>query len=144
MDGKINEWLQKYEPIQDIALHEEIHTEILTDNVENLALQRTGIEDMDLPYVSMSGWMKQYQYMLLLKSESESDKQRLTNLDWLDDLQDWLYEMNRLRDYPVLENKQIVDISTANALTMETSEDGATSVYGLQLYVDVIGGINRD
>lgn len=141
MDGKINEWLQKYEPIKEIALYEEVHTEELTDNLKNLALQRTGIEDMDLPYVSMTGWKKQYQYMLLLKSESESDKQRLTNLDWLDDFQDWLYEMNRLRDYPILDKKQIVEVTSANALTMETSEDGAVSVYGLQLYFDVIGGL---
>lgn len=141
MDGIINQWLQKYEPINEIALTEEIHTEELTDNVKNLALQRTGIADMTLPYVSMTGWKKQYQYMLLLKSESESDKQRLTNLDWLDDFQDWLYERNRLRDYPILENKQIVEVSSANALTIETSDDGSISVYGLQIYFDVIGGM---
>lgn len=141
MDGIINQWLQKYEPINEIALTEEIHTEELTDNVKNLALQRTGIADMTLPYVSMTGWKKQYQYMLLLKSESESDKQRLTNLDWLDDFQDWFYERNRLRDYPILENKQIVEVSSANALTIETSDDGSISVYGLQIYFDVIGGM---
>ncbi|MEI3508689.1 MAG: hypothetical protein V8R01_06295 [Bacilli bacterium] len=44
MDSKINEWLQDYKPINDIAVIEEIHSERLTNNVKNLALQRTGFK----------------------------------------------------------------------------------------------------
>ena len=136
MDEKINQWLQQYEPINEIAQIEEIHYDSLTDNVKNLALQRTGFENLPLKYVTDKGWYRQYQYMLLLKSESEIDEQRLTNLDWLDDLSDWLEEQKG--NYPNLgNNKEIKEVSCANALTYEESEDGAISVYSLQIYFNI-------
>lgn len=138
MDSKINAWLQTYEPINDIAIVEEIHSERLTDNVKNLALQRTGFDNSPLKYVTDRGWFRQYQYMLLLKSSSEDDIQRLTNLDWLDDFSDWLDEQNRTKNYPDLgDNKKVESVSCANALTYQESEDGAVSVYSLQLYFDI-------
>ena len=138
MDNKINEWLQKYEPINEIALIEEIHNEKLSDSVKNLALQRTGVESLPLKYVGDTGWYRQYQYMLLLKSESEIDEQRLTNLGWLDDLSDWLAEKNSKQDFPDLENnKKIIEVGCANALTYEQSEDGSISVYMLQLFFNI-------
>ena len=138
MDSKINAWLQTYEPINDIAIVEEIHSERLTDNVKNLALQRTGFDNSPLKYVTDRGWFRQYQYMLLLKSSSEGDIQRLTNLDWLDDFSDWLVEQNKTKNYPVLDdNKVVKNVSCANALTYQESEDGAISVYSLQIYFDI-------
>ena len=138
MDDKINQWLQTYEPIQIIAQIENIHSERLTENTKNLALQRTGFEELPLKYVTNKGWYRQYQYMLLLKSESEEDTQRLTNLDWLDQFSDWLSEQNTNKNYPILEdNKKIINVSCANALTYQESEDGSISVYSLQLYFDI-------
>lgn len=138
MDDKINQWLQTYEPIQIIAQIEDIHSERLTENTKNLALQRTGFEELPLKYVTDRGWYRQYQYMLLLKSESEEDAQRLTNLEWLDQFSDWLSEQNTNKNYPILEdNKKIINVSCANALTYQESEDGSISVYSLQLYFDI-------
>lgn len=138
MDDKINQWLQTYEPIQIIAQIEDIHSERLTENTKNLALQRAGFEELPLKYVTDKGWYRQYQYMLLLKSESEEDTQRLTNLDWLDQFSDWLSEQNTNKNYPILEdNKKIINVSCANALTYQESEDGSISVYSLQLYFDI-------
>lgn len=138
MDNKINQWLQTYEPINEIAMTEEIHSERLTDNVKNLALQRTGFEELELKYITDTGWYRQYQYMLLLKSESEIDEQRLNNLDWLDAFSDWLVEQNKTKNYPQLEDNKIVkNVSCANALTYQESEDGAVSVYSLQIYFDI-------
>ena len=138
MDSQINKWLQTYEPINEIAMVEDIHSEEISDNVKNLALQRTGYEVLPLKYITSRGWYRQYQYMLLLKSESEIDEQRLTNLDWLDKLSDWLDIQNRKQNFPILDDNMKVDsVSCANALTYETSEDGAVSVYSLQLYINV-------
>ncbi len=138
MDNAINDWLLQYEPIKEIA--EMIHTEELPDMENSLALQRSGVENLPLKYVSERGWYRQYQYVLLLKSNSEDDLQRLENLDWLDDLSDWIDEQNCLRNYPILENKQIKEVSCANAITFETSEDGSISTYYLQLYFNIKGG----
>ena len=66
MDNILNNWLQTYEPINEIAMTEEIHSERLSENVKNLALQRTGFEPLPLRYVTDRGWYRQYQYMLLL------------------------------------------------------------------------------
>lgn len=138
MDEKINEWLQEYEPIEDIAQIEEIHYDNVTDTVKNLALQRTGFENLPLKYITNRGWYRQYQYMLLLKSESEIDEQKLTNLDWLDDFSDWLAEQNRNKNFPILEDGKVVDeVSCANALTYEESDDGSISVYSLQIYFNI-------
>lgn len=138
MDNKINEWLQTYEPINDIAIIEEIHNERLTDNTRNLALQRTGFENLPLKYITDTGWFRQYQYMLLLKSDSEIDEQRLNNLDWLDDFSDWLAEQNKIKNFPILDDNKIVkNVSCANALTYEENEDGTISVYSLQIYFDI-------
>lgn len=138
MDNQINKWLQQYEPIKEIAMMEEIHTERVTENVKNLALQRTGFEVLPMKYITDKGWNRQYQYMLLLKSESEIDEQRLTNLDWLDNFSDWLAVQNRQRNFPNLEDsKQVTNVSCANALTYQEDENGAVSVYSLQIYFDI-------
>lgn len=138
MDSAINDWLLQYEKIKEIA--EIIHTEELPDKVETLALQRSGVESLPLKYVSEKGWYRQYQYILLLKSNSEDDLQRLENLDWLDGLSDWLDEQNQSRNYPVLESRQVKKVSCANAITYETNEDGSISTYYLQLYFNIKGG----
>lgn len=138
MDNILNQWLQTYEPINEIAMTEEIHSERLSENVKNLALQRTGFETLPMRYISDRGWFRQYQYMLLLKSESEIDTQRLTNLDWLDDFSNWFMNKNNTKDFPVLEdNMKIVSVDCANALTYEESEDGTISVYSLQIYFNI-------
>ena len=138
MDELINQWLQTYEPISEIAEYEEIHNERGTDVIKNLALQRTGFENLPLKYITDSGWYRQYQYMLLLKSNSEIDEQRLANLDWLDKFSNWIEEQKKARNLPQLEDGRIVkNVSCANALTYQESEDGAISVYSLQLYFDI-------
>lgn len=139
MDKSINDWLLKYEPIKEIA--EMIHTEELPDETETLALQRSSVESLTVKYINEKGWYKQYQYVLLLKSNSEDDIQRLKNLDWLDDLSDWIHQKNISNDYPILKNKQVKNVSCANAITYDTNEDGSISTYYLQLYFDVKGGI---
>ena len=135
----INDWLLEYEAIKEIA---EIHTEELPDKSESLALQRTGVENLPTKYIGGKSWYRQYQYILLLKSNSEDDIQRINNLDWLDDLSDWIDKQNHLRNYPILENKKVKQVSCANAITFETSEDGSVSVYYLQLYFNIKGGEN--
>lgn len=138
MDNKINAWLQTYEPINEIAMTEEIHIEGVSESVKNLALQRAGFEELPLRYVTDKGWLRQYQYMLLLKSESEIDEQRLTNYDWLDGLSDWLTLQNKNKNFPQLEDgKEVKEVSCANALNYEQSEDGAISVYSLQIYFNI-------
>lgn len=139
MDSAINEWLLQYEHIKEIA--EMIHTEELPDQTDTLALQRNGVENLALKYVGEKGWYRQYQYILLLKANSEDDIQRLNNLDWLDDLSDWIDKQNQSKNYPTLENKKIKQVSCANAITYESEEDGSISTYYLQLYFNVRGGI---
>lgn len=138
MDEAINRWLQTYEPINDIAIIEEIHYNGLSETDKNLALQRTGFEELPLKYVTDTGWFRRYNYMLLLKSESEIDEQRLTNLSWLDDLSMWLAEQNKNKNFPTLDKgREVRYVSCANALTYDESEDGALSVYSLQLYFNI-------
>lgn len=139
MDSAINEWLLQYEHIKEIA--EMIHTEELPDQTDTLALQRSGVENLGLKYVGEKGWYRQYQYILLLKANSEDDIQRLNNLDWLDDLSDWIDKQNQSKNYPTLENKKVKQVSCANAITYESEEDGSISTYYLQLYFNVRGGI---
>lgn len=130
----INKWLLQYEPITKIAEYEDIHTEEVTDTVKNLALQRTGIEEISRYF---KGKKEQYQYMLFLKSESEDDIARITNLDWLDDFRDWIETQIQKRNFPIIQGKEVKMIKSANTLTYEVSEDGTISVYSLQLYFDI-------
>lgn len=134
MTSAINKWLLQYEPILEIAQYEDIHTEELTDTVKNLALQRTGIE---LIAKYMVGKKEQYQYMLLLKSESEDDLARISNLDWLDDFRDWIEIQVKNKNFPKIEGKTVSNISSANTLTYEVNEDGTISTYSLQIYFDI-------
>ena len=130
----INKWLLQYEPITEIAEVEDIHTEEVTDTVKNLALQRTGIEELAR---YMVGKKEQYQYMLFLKSESEDDRARINNLDWLDDFRDWIEVQVKNKNFPIIEGKTVSNVSSANTLTYEVSEDGSISVYSLQIYFDI-------
>jgi len=138
LDKQINLWLQRYEPINEIAQFEKIHYDSVSTSVKNLALQRTGFENLPLKYITSRGWYRQYSYMLLLKGESEIDEQKLVNLDWLDNLSDWLDEQNKNKTFPELEEgKKVISVSCANALTYDESEDGSESVYSLQLYFNI-------
>lgn len=130
----INKWLLQYEPITEIAEIEDIHTEEVTDTVKNLALQRTGIEELARYIVAKK---EQYQYMLLLKSESEDDIARINNLNWLDDFRDWIELQVKNKNFPIIEGKTVSNVSSANTLTYEVSEDGSISVYSLQIYFDI-------
>lgn len=130
----INKWLLQYKPITEIAEYEDIHTEELTDTVNNLALQRTGIEELARYF---QGKKEQYQYMLFLKSESEDDIARVNNLDWLDDFRDWIEIQVRNRNFPQIEGKNVVNITSANTLTYEVNDDGSISTYSLQIYFDI-------
>lgn len=126
-------------PIKEIA--DIIHTEELSDNEIRLALQRSKVEKLQLNYITDKGWYRKYQYVLLLKSNSEDDIQRLKNLDWLDNLSDWIEKQNYLKNYPNLENKQIKEISCDNAIKTETNKDGLVISYYLQFYFNIRGGI---
>lgn len=144
-DYIINQWLKTYTPISEIAQIEEIHSENVSENVKNLALQRTGFEELPMRYITDTGWFRQYQYMLLLKSESEIDEQKLTNLDWLDKFCDWFDNKNNSKDFPNLgNNKKVVEVGCANALTYETSEDGSVSVYSLQIYFNIRKNVTNE
>lgn len=140
MDNKINQWLQQFEIVQEISRYEEIHSQYVTDEVKNLAMQRTGWTNLPKKYVTDKCSYRQYQYMLLLKSESESDIQRLDNYDWLDELSYLLDKANRDRKFPILDDGKIYEISCANSYTIQDSEDGSQSVYSLEIYVNVKGG----
>lgn len=132
----INEWLLTYEPITEIA--ETIYTEELPEDTQTLALQRNGVESLPFRYITEKGWYRQYQYILLLKTNSEDNNQRIDNLDWLDKLSDWIDVQNKNNNYPVLsEDKKVDEVSCANALTYETNENGATSIYYLQIYFNI-------
>lgn len=136
MDSILNEWLQGCQTITEIA--ETIHIESVEDSNKSLALQRTGYENLPKRYITDKGWYRQYQYMLLLKSESEIDEQRLDNYNSLDEISNWLDNKNRLKDYPDLgSDKEVTQVSCANALSYEIGEDGAITTYYLQLYFDV-------
>lgn len=130
----INKWLLQYEPITEIAKIEDIHTEELTDTVKNLSLQRTGIEELQR---YMQGKKEQYQYMLYFKSESEGDKSRINNLDWLDDFRDWIEIQVKNRNFPIIEGKTVSNITSANTLTYQVNDDGSITTYSLQLYFDI-------
>lgn len=130
----INKWLLQYEPITEIAQYEDIHTEEVTDTVKNLALQRTGTEELVRYF---KGKKEQYQYMLFLKSESEDDIARINNLDWLDDFRDWIEIQVQKRNFPNIEGKNITFVRSANTLTYEVNDDGTISTYSLQIYFDI-------
>lgn len=133
----INEWLLQYEPILDIA---DVHTEELPDDTNVLSLQRSGVEPLANRYITEKGWNRQYQYILLLKNFSESDLQRLTNIEWLDDLSRWVHTQKVNRNMPEIEGMTVYDVSCANAITYETDEEGAISTYYIQLYFNIKGG----
>lgn len=138
MDSKIIEWLQTYEPINEIAMVEETHSERLTDSRTNLTLQRIGFDEQDKKYITDSGWIRNYQYNLFLKSESEVDLQRLSNLDWLDEFSDWLAEQNKAKNFPELDDgKKVTNVSCANALTYQENDDGSISVYSLEITFEI-------
>ena len=132
----INTWLLQYEKIQEIAV---IHTEELPDKTQSLSLERAGTEVLKNKYIGEKCWRKEYQYLLLLKTDSETDKQRLDNLDWLDDLAQWIHDKKIKRQFPIIEDKEVYDIRCANEIVQSTSEDGSIGVYYIQIFFDIKG-----
>lgn len=127
----LNNWLLQYEPILEIA--DTIHTGELGDNINNLALQRLAVDITQ----QIIGQKKMYTYALYIKSESENDTDRTTNLDWLDDLSDWILNQNRSGNLPTFENKVCVKINCDGGLSYITSEDGAITDYYIQIYITI-------
>lgn len=68
MDKAINEWLLKYEPIKKIA--KMIHTEELPEETDTLALQRSGVENLPLKYITDNRpWYRPISICIAFKSK---------------------------------------------------------------------------
>lgn len=129
-DGILN-WLETYDKISEIG---KVHAEDLTEDVKNIALQRTG-------KTTLQKWLKggkyELQFMLWLKNYSESDAQRIQSLGILDDFSDWANRQCKLGNVPYLDSKKSVyKITTTNILLMTKNQDGTIADYGIQLYID--------
>lgn len=131
-DGMIA-WLDTYDKIAEIG---ETHSETLSENIKNIALQRTGKEDIKKFLV---GGKYQLQFMLWLKNFSEDDINRIQSLGLLDDFSEWANKQVQLGNIPNIgQNKTVYQISTTNILLMNENEDGTIGDYGIQLYVNYL------
>lgn len=135
----INDWLLTYEKITEFA--ELIHTEELEDDIKNLALQRSGVVAMSTKYVGERCWYRQYNHILYIKKPSESDEQRLENLDWLDDFVDWFNQQIRNNNFPKIKDKKVTEMGCNDELAFEKDENGTITDYYIQLYFIIKGGI---
>lgn len=131
MTEGILEWLDTYNRISEIG---ETHVEDLTEDIKNIALQRTG-------QTTIQKWLRggkyELQFMLWLKNYSESDAQRIQSLGILDDFSEWAKSQCKLGNVPDLgENKSVYNITTTNILLMSRNQDGTIADYGIQLYID--------
>lgn len=133
----INDWLLTYEDIESFAV---VNTEILPDETKTLALQRTGVTDIGKRYIFDTRWIRQYEYSLLVKFNSENNTQILDNLDFLDKFSEWLEEQNIKRNFPILEDKTVLSVNCENAITYEQDEIGEESIYYIQIYFKIRGG----
>ena len=127
----INDWLLT-RPL--ISENYDIDIEELPDGTKMLALQRSGVELIKRYY---KGRKEEYQYMLFLKENSEGNELKTANFDWLDDLVDDIYEQVENRNFPIIENKQVISMRCANQITYEVNEDGTISNYAVQLYFTI-------
>lgn len=134
----ISDWLLTYEKIKEFT--EIIHIEELTDKVDTLALQRTGVERLADRYIGEKDIRKEYGYILMLKLDSESDEQRENALDWLDELGEWIEAKNIARDLPKTENKKCYKALCSNELSYETDSETKVTIYYIQLAFDFKGG----
>ena len=129
-EGILN-WLETYDKISEIG---RVHTENLTEDIKNIALQRTG-------KTTIQKWIKggkyELQFMLWLKNYSESDAQRIQSLGILDEFSDWVNKQCQIGNVPYLDdNKSVYKITTTNILLMSRNQDGTIADYGIQLYID--------
>ena len=127
----INDWLLT-RPL--ISENYDIEIEELPDGTKMLALQRSGVELITRYF---KGRKEEYQYMLFLREDSEGDELKTANFDWLDDLVDDIYEQVENRNFPKIDNKQVISMRCANQITYEVNEDGTISNYAVQLYFTI-------
>lgn len=133
----INDFLLQYENIKKFA---QINVEELPDSSDSLALQRTGVERLAPRYIGEQYFRKQYQYMLLIKLDSEDNEQRKKALNWLDKLGKWI-ETNKIkRNFPTTENRVFYDMGCSNELSYETDSESKVTIYYIQLYFNVKEG----
>ena len=129
----IIKWLESFPEIKEIG---EIHSETLSENIKNIALQRTGKETI-AKY--LKGGKYQLQFMLWLKNYSEDDIYRIQSLGLLDKFSDWAGAQMINNNIPKIgEDKSVYAIETSNILLMSESEDGTIGDYGIQLYINYI------
>lgn len=129
----ILKWLETFPKIAEIG---ELHSETLSENVKNIALQRTGKETISKYLV---GGKFQLQFMLWLKNYSEDDINRIESLGLLDLFSEWASEQIINNNIPQIgEDKTVYSIETSNILLMNESEDGIIGDYGIQLYINYI------
>jgi hypothetical protein len=131
MTQGILDWLDTYDNINEIG---ETHVEELTENVKNIALQRTGKTTIKK---WLNGGRYELQFMLWLKNYSESDAQKIQSLGILDDFSEWAGVQCKKGNVPYLgDNKSVYNITTTNILLMTKNQDGTIGDYGIQLYID--------
>ena len=130
----INDWLLQYDKIKEFA---EIYTEELPDGVDSLALQRTAVERLPARYIAERFLRREYQYLLLLKLDSEENSQRRKALKWLDDLGKWIEKQKVQKNVPKISGYSCYDLRCSNELSYETDTETKVTTYYIQLYFDL-------
>lgn len=114
----IKEWLEQNELLK-------IETEILGSEIGDLSLSKTP-ENTVIKFINGSELRTEY-YMFFARQSTQLEIERITNDEFLESLELWVWNKNQERNFPILDEKrkcENISISSSFYLFEENEEEG--------------------
>lgn len=129
----IIDWLKGYE---NIDINEEITTDMLKAQSAAFGMFKTPEKNVE-NYNDGSQLITEY-YLFLVRQDSQLDAERVSNNQWLEDLEDWVDQKNFNEDYPILKkNCSCQNIEISSPYYMQSTE-GEEAVYQLSVGIQYL------
>lgn len=118
----IKQWLYKNGTIE---IDEKINTEILGNELGALSLSKMP-DNVIIHFIGGSELRTEY-YMFFVRKAVQIEHDRISNDEFLENLENWVWQKNKERDYPVIDEKRIcqgVAVSSSYYLFESDEEKG--------------------
>lgn len=115
---------------ENIELLEDVDSDFLEADMDSLGIFKQP-SDTIKAYIDGSKEVTSYYYVLLRQS-AKLEADRLSNIDFLEDFEDWVYEQNLAEEYPAGIGCQNIEVSNTHYM-QEMDTDGAIYQVSLAL-----------
>lgn len=132
INESLKNWLYGFD---NIEVDDRVNTDKLDGEAESYGLFKQATQEVT-PFIDGSRDVTAYFYFLARQS-AKSEKARLSNIAWMEQLERWVFEKNRKRELPELDGPRSCNrVTISVGAYMSESENSETAQYQLSISIN--------